>query len=257
MKAWKAELYDSKSFAQFEIGMKLINELKVKNGEKILDIGCGTGRLTMEIAKRNPAGLVIGLDNSQDMIDKANFNLKNCDLKNLVFIKANILQYEPKVQFNAVYSNSALHWIENSHDLFLRIYNILLPKGRILAQIPAGGLHQYIPLFITTIQSLNLSKYFKNWKYSSRLINPKTLRKILPQIGFIDVQIKKVTQNVKFKSLEDLISWLQTGPLVAILSQLPAEKQEIYLNYLMNIFKSKGDSILDAQMNRTCINAKK
>ncbi|NVM05080.1 MAG: methyltransferase domain-containing protein [Candidatus Helarchaeota archaeon] len=255
MKAWKAELYDSKSFAQFEIGMKLINELNIKNGEKILDIGCGTGRLTMEIAKKNPGGLVIGLDNSQDMIDKANFNLKNWGLKNLKFIKANILQYEPEVQFNAVYSNSALHWIENTRDLFVKIYNILLPEGRILAQIPAGGLHQYIPLFIATIQSLNLSQYFKNWKFPSRLTNPKILMKLLSSIGFNDVQIKKVTQKVKFETLEDLIAWLQTGPLVAILSQLPAKKREKYLNYLLNIFKSKGDSILEAQMNRICIKA--
>lgn len=258
MKAWEAELYDSKSHIQFEVGIKVLNELNVKNGERVLDIGCGTGRLTIEIAKKTPSGTVIGLDNNQDMIDKANENLTKSGLKNLQFVNESILDYDPEFQFNAIFSNSALHWIPETHDLYFRIYNLLLSGGRICAQMPAkGGLGQIQALFIAPIESLNLSGYFKNWTYPIKSISPDTLNNILLSIGFNDIQVRKVTHKIPFNSPEELLTFLKTAALVPILSQLPIEEREHYENYLLDVFRSKGESILDVKMKRLFLNAKK
>ncbi|MFX1294752.1 MAG: class I SAM-dependent methyltransferase [Promethearchaeota archaeon] len=258
MDAWDSEFYDQKSDVQFKLGLKTIDELNVQDGEKVLDIGCGTGRLTVEIAKKNPLGIVIGLDNNPDMIEKANANRKLSGLKNLQFIIGDILQYELETQFDAIFSNSALHWVQETHNLFQRIYNILAPCGRLVAQMATvGSLDHFIPIFLTSLEILNLSKYFKNWKYPIKLISPTLLQKILSLVGFNDINLWVINHKLIFKTSEALLDFLKTAPLVPILSQLPIEQRELYCNYIFNFFKSKNVSEHSATLKRLFLNAKK
>ncbi|MHA1380816.1 MAG: class I SAM-dependent methyltransferase [Candidatus Helarchaeota archaeon] len=258
MRAWKADLYDSKSYVQFELGMKVMDMLKIKDGENILDIGCGTGRLTVEIAKRTPSGLVIGLDNNQEMINKAKDNLKKVSFSNIRYINENILDYKPEFQFHAIFSNSALHWILKTQDVFQKIFDILLPEGRVSAQMAAkGGMNEHMGLFLYPIKTLNLSKFYRDWQYPIQLINPKKLRRILDSIGFTDIEVQKVDQKIPFDSPEELIVFLRTAALVPILSQLPPAKIDEYLKCLLEIFREKDESILIVHMNRIFLKAKK
>ncbi|NVM52553.1 MAG: class I SAM-dependent methyltransferase [Candidatus Helarchaeota archaeon] len=136
MLEFDADFYDSQANVQFRLGMKTIKELNIQDGETILDIGCGTGRLTIEIAKKNLSGIIIGLDNNPDMIAKAKENIKRSDITNIQLVTKGILDYEPKIQFHAIFSNSALHWIQKTRDLYQKIFTILAPGGRLVAKYP-------------------------------------------------------------------------------------------------------------------------
>ena len=252
------DFYDLKSEIQFKLGLKTLKELNVKDGETILDVGCGTGRLTFEIAKENLSGMVIGLDINPKMIKKANDNLQKSGLKNIKFITTGILQYQPDIQFDAVFSNSTLHWIKKTRDLYQKIYSILLPGGRLVAQIPTtGGYSQLATYFMQPIQPLNLSTYFKNWEYPIKLVNPNTLKRILTSIGYNDIKVWVEKREVKHKTPEDLLDFLRSAALVPMLSQLPPEKQKLYLNSLLTFFKSKENLNLHITMERLFLNVKK
>ncbi len=256
MRAWNAELYDSKSNVQFELGMKIINELDIEDGEKILDIGCGTGRLTIELAKRTPSGLVIGLDNNQNMINKANNNLNKAVLNNVKFLKDEIFQYNPKIKFDVVFSNSALHWIAKTDELYQKIYDLLAPGGRLSAQVATkGAMSQTTMLINEPIQPLNLTRYFKNWRHPIKLISARAYERILSNAGFIDIRIEKMAQKIPFNNYEDLLDFLQTAPLVPVLSPLPEDKKAEYLDYFLKILKEK--ELLEVEMKRLFIKAKK
>ena len=68
---WDAETYDEVSQPQFEWGMEVLGRLELRGDEVALDAGCGSGRVTAELAKRLPQGRVIAVDGSEAMIAKA------------------------------------------------------------------------------------------------------------------------------------------------------------------------------------------
>jgi len=255
---FEADFYDSKSQVQYNLGLKLIGYLKIKNGETILDIGCGPGRLTLEIAKLNLDGFVIGLDYNQDMIIKALENLWKSGLINAQFINENILQYDPPLQFNAIFSNSALHWIQETHELYQKIYDILAPGGRLVAQMPAkGSLDKFVSAFMAPIQPLDFADYFRKWSYPIKFMSIKTLRRILSSIGYVDMQIWEEDQEIQFQTPQEVLDFLKTASIIPILSQLPPEKKDSYLSSLLDIINQRAEELLNVTMRRLFVIVKK
>src|SRR6185295_9616984 len=72
---WDADTYDRVSDPQFSWGIEVLDRLELRGDETVLDAGCGTGRVTAELLKKLPDGRVIGLDGSEQMIEKARENL--------------------------------------------------------------------------------------------------------------------------------------------------------------------------------------
>ena len=75
---WDAERYDSAHCPQIDVGLELIKMAGIKAGDSILDIGCGTGRLTCELALLAHKGMVVGIDPSVEMLDRAGEKLYLC-----------------------------------------------------------------------------------------------------------------------------------------------------------------------------------
>jgi trans-aconitate 2-methyltransferase len=260
MLEFEANFYDSKSVVQYQLGLKLIDQLQIQDSETVLDIGCGTGRLTLELAKRTPNGSVLGLDSNFDMIKKALENLEKNKLQitNTTFIEGNILQYETPLRFNAIFSNSALHWVQETQKLYQKIYTLLAPGGRLAAQMPAkGSLNKFIEIFLEPIQTLHLNAYFKNWDYPIKFIPTRTLQRILSSIGYVDIKIWEENQEIQFHSPQEVLDFLKTASIVPILSQLPPEKKEPYLTCLLDIIKQQTEELLSVNMKRLYINARK
>src|SRR5512136_2623836 len=103
------EKYRQASAHQKEWGRKLIDELPLAGHERILDLGCGDGVLTAQLAARVPAGFVIGIDSAPSMIAAAarqarpNLRFKLLDMRELGYDE----------EFDVVFSNAALHWVKD------------------------------------------------------------------------------------------------------------------------------------------------
>jgi len=129
---WNANDYAEHSKAQQKWARELIAKLHLQGSENILDIGCGDGKVTAEIATAVPNGPVLGIDNSRAMVELAqkkypvdkfpNLNFKLADARNLNF----------KQQFEIVFSNATLHWVRNHVPVLEGIYQCLCPGGRML-----------------------------------------------------------------------------------------------------------------------------
>src|SRR5208337_2222597 len=100
---WDSELYQSSHAFVWQFGRDLLTMLMPKAGERILDVGCGTGQLTAEIAESGAQ--VVGLDQSAEMIKAAKQNFPD-----LRFEVADIAATTYNSEFDAVFSNAALHW---------------------------------------------------------------------------------------------------------------------------------------------------
>ena len=122
-----AKCYSEISDLQKEHGKDLIEKLSLEKNMKILDLGCGTGYLSALLADSvGPAGKVVAVDPNKSRLELAK---KQYSRSNLVFLEANDVTF-PEDEYDLVFSNYVLHWIENKNALFKRVYQNLKPGGQ-------------------------------------------------------------------------------------------------------------------------------
>ena len=130
--AWNADLYKEKHAFVFQFGNSLLEWLDPKEGEEILDLGCGTGELTAQLA--TTGAKVTGLDGAASMIASAKQHFPAVN-----FVVADATSFKLPVKFDAVFSNATLHWIRQKEKVLDRIYHHLKPGGRLVLEMGGKG----------------------------------------------------------------------------------------------------------------------
>jgi trans-aconitate 2-methyltransferase len=99
----------------------------------IVDLGCGPGTLTRELAERWPEARVVGIDNSPEMLAKAR---PLAIPGRLDFVQVDLSQWSPPQPVDFIFSNAALHWIDDHAALLARLAGWLAPGGTLAVQMP-------------------------------------------------------------------------------------------------------------------------
>jgi trans-aconitate methyltransferase len=139
---WNSELYEGKHGYVSELARDLVTQLGAKPGEVILDLGCGTGHLTAKIAESGAT--VIGCDRSESMIAQARQTYPQIEFK-----LENGEKLSASSEFDAIFSNAALHWMTDAQAVVQGIYNGLKVGGRLIVEFGGKGNVQTI---ITAIE---------------------------------------------------------------------------------------------------------
>jgi trans-aconitate methyltransferase len=129
---WNATLYEDQHAFIWKYGASLIDLLAPQPGESILDLGCGTGQLTEQIAKTGAA--VRGIDADAAMIAKAQQNYPD-----LQFAQADARNFQVDLPVDAVFSNAVLHWVKEPDAAIQCIHQALKPGGRFVAEFGGKG----------------------------------------------------------------------------------------------------------------------
>src|SRR5438093_7455599 len=137
MHKWNPEEYAKHSSAQLAWARELIARLKLRGDESVLDLGSGDGKVTAEIAAALPRGRVVGLDASLEMVEFARARYDDKRFPNLEFVCTDARRIELNRRFDIVFSNAALHWIED-HPAVLKGANGVVRRGGKLI-ISCGG----------------------------------------------------------------------------------------------------------------------
>jgi SAM-dependent methyltransferase len=128
---WNPERYARNAAFVPELGRALVDLLAPQNGERILDLGCGRGELSREIARRGAR--VVGVDSSAAMVEAARregIDARQVDGYDLPF----------HGEFEAVFSNAALHWMKRDPDAVIRgVHRALVPNGRFVGELGGAG----------------------------------------------------------------------------------------------------------------------
>ena len=130
MTTWNAQFYDSHHSFNTAYGKSLISWLTPLKTEIICDVGCGTGDLTQDIAEL--AGQVVGVDSSVSMIEEAKQKYPA-----LEFQVRDIRELNYQDEFDAIFSNAALHWVKDAEKAAKSMYASLKPGGRLVVEF--GG----------------------------------------------------------------------------------------------------------------------
>lgn len=129
---WDAKLYDQAHNYVWQMGAGVIELLKPQAGEVVLDLGCGTGHLTAQIAARGAR--VIGFDPSEKMLETAREQYPDLD-----FRVADARNFDFPERFDAVFSNAVLHWIHEPEAVIERVTHHLKIGGRFVAEFGGKG----------------------------------------------------------------------------------------------------------------------
>ncbi len=214
---WNAELYDEKHSFVWKMAAGLLELLEAKPGERILDLGCGTGHLTAKIAATGAK--VVGIDRSPEMIQQAREQYPSLQFE--VMDAREITFSEP---FDAVFSNATLHWVTEPERAIAGIAKNLRPGGRFVAEFGGkGNVRELMAAIERAWSRLGLSGPNPNpWYYPS----------IAEYAGLLEQYGLEVTYANLFERptpLEDgergLRNWL-TMFAGAFLDKLPPEPRE-------------------------------
>ena len=130
--SWNAGLYDDKHSFVFKYGEDLISMLAPQAGERILDLGCGTGHLTQQISLTGAR--VTGIDSSAAMIDKASAIFPDIDFRVM-----SATDFDLDETFDAVFSNAVLHWVLDKEAAINCITHHLRTGGRLILEMGGKG----------------------------------------------------------------------------------------------------------------------
>jgi trans-aconitate methyltransferase len=149
---WNAGEYDAKHAFVYEKAKVLVDLLKPVHGERVLDLGCGTGVLTAEIASRGAE--IYGIDRSIEMIQQAKSKFPT-----LRFDVADATELKFDSEFDAVFSNAVLHWIPEAEKVAAGIARALKPGGRFVAEFGGkGNIQNLVKAFHAAFATLGIEE---------------------------------------------------------------------------------------------------
>ncbi len=190
---WNAELYDQKHDFVFKYGENVLDLLGPKPGEKILDLGCGSGYLTNAI--REEGAEVLGVDSSAEMIAKAKQSYPETE-----FEVANATNLGYNASFNAIFSNAVLHWIkaEDQPEMMDAVFTALKSGGRFVAEMGEKG---NVGLMISTLRKVLAQHGYPQQAAMDYLF--------FPSVGEYTSMLEKAGFNVSYVALFDRSTMLQ------------------------------------------------
>ena len=209
--AWDPAAYAAHSSAQQSWARELLAKLALRGREQLLDVGCGDGKVTAEIAQAVPGGSVTGIDASKEMIRFAREKFPATRCPNLEFhvMDAREIRFDRK--FDAVFSNAALHWVDD-HRAFLRgAAAALRPGGRLL--VSCGGEGNAQDVFSVLRAEMRMKRwreYFRNLTKPYFFYHPEDYRHWLPRAGFHVRHVGLADKDMVWDGPEGMAAWLRT-----------------------------------------------
>jgi trans-aconitate methyltransferase len=236
---WDAKDYQDNSAVQQKWARELITKIRLKGNETVLDIGCGDGKITAEIAKKLPDGSIIGVDNSREMIDSANKNFPQETYKNVLFKLCDAKKLNFNNEFDIIFSNATLHWVEN-HILVLKgIKKALKKNGKILLQMGGKGNAREIIKTVNLIKNKSEWKeYFINFKFPYSFYGPDKYRILLESIGLEINYIKLINKDMTHKGKEGLKGWIRTT-WFPYTNRVPENLHNLFIDEIINNYIEK------------------
>ena len=220
MTRWNADLYDQKHQFVSNFGESLVSILQPKNGEHILDVGCGTGDLAFEIAKSGAT--VTGIDAAASMIEKAAEKYPNCTFK-----VADGQHFSFPNAFDAVFSNAAIHWMKNQQQVVHNCYEALRDGGRFVAEL--GGAKN-IQAIVDAIQaaSVLLNIPYKAEQFPWVFPTKEEMTDMLTNAGFHVVAIEHYERPTPLIGEDGIRNWLIMFSNNLLKHLTDAEKEALY-----------------------------
>ena len=208
---WNAADYAANSAVQQSWARELIGKLNLRGDEHVLDVGCGDGKVTAEIARAVPRGLAVGVDASVEMIGFACKTFPATKISNLKFQVTDARKISFKTNFDLVFSNAALHWVDDHEAILRGAASVLRNGGRLV--VSCGGKGNAHDVFLALRPEMRLKcwcEFFRKMPLPYFFYAPADYEKWLPKFGFKINALKLAPKDATYDGAEGFATWLRT-----------------------------------------------
>jgi len=245
---WDGELYLKNSTLQYQWANSYIQKFQLNGNEKILDIGCGDGRITAMIAKSVPDGFVLGIDPSDSMLQTAQ-NLKvKIAFANLDFVKRDAMDLQLTSEFDFIVSFSCFHWIADHFRALQELEKALKPGGKVFLYFaPDHGRDRFDHAIKKVVRSTKWAPYFSDFSNPFTLVSPSQFATYAEEANLLIKRIEIITVDEIFPSKDAFAAWM-TG-WMSYLKQLPKELHKEFLEEIIDCYLEKHPNDSENQLH--------
>ena len=218
---WDALTYDRVADPMARWGSVVLERLPLRGDERVLDAGCGSGRVTERLAERLPEGRVIALDGSSSMVEAARERLARFGDR-IEYVVADLgvpLPIDGAVE--AVLSTETFHWVPDHDALFANLAAVTRPGGWLVAQCGGAG-------NIASIQRV-LATVGDGWLGAVHFETVLATTRRLEAAGYVDIECWLTDEPTRFEPGEPFETYLRTVVLGAHLERLPPEEHDAFV----------------------------
>jgi trans-aconitate 2-methyltransferase len=202
--------------------LDLLPLIAVREGLRVVDLGCGTGELTAELVERLPGSDVLGIDTSAQMLEQAAPRARD----RLRFARGAI--EELAGEWDLIFSNAALHWVEDHARLLPRLCELLCPGGQLVVQLPANHDHAAHRLVVEVAGEEPFRGALGGWVRRTPVLPLADYAELLFAAGGRQLTaIEKVYPHL-LDNADAIADWARGTTLLPYLERLPDELHEPY-----------------------------
>ncbi len=221
---WEADEYHRLSDPQFEWGRRVVEGLVLRGDERVIDAGCGTGRVTALLIERLPAGAVVCLDRSVNMLRAArDFLAPRCNGRTS-FVLADVSSLPVREGADVIFSTAMFNWVADHDRLLRQIWMALVPGGRLIAQCSgAGSLARVVQRAHAIATTAVYREMLQRLEGAVQLPDARTTAARLATAGFVDIQTWEADAPVQLSCSEEYRRFVKTVMLRQTLGIFPTE----------------------------------
>jgi len=243
---WNAAAYDGLSDPQFEWGMAVLATVALNGNERVMDAGCGSGRLTEQLMRRLPSGRVVALDSSPLMLLEARRRLAGFGPR-VDYVQASLQDFALDSPVDGIFSNAVFHWVPDHATMFRCLHRALVPGGWLVAQFGGIGNLERTHARADEISSLPpFREYLRAVEYGPHFEDVPSTRERMETAGWEVNEAGLHKVEARFEQRERFEAFLRTVVLRQPLAKLPPELQPGFLEQLSRrTIDEEGAYVLD------------
>lgn len=220
---WSPDRYEQfkrERYAPFEDLIKLV---PVRNGLRVIDLGCGTGELTRRLSDALPGSDVLGIDSSPEMLSRA----AELARPGLRFEQRAIEEVDGR--WDVIFSNAALQWVDGHAALVARLLDLLRDRGRLVVQVPSNFDHPTHRLIDAVAGKEPFRTALDGWLHRWPVLDTEAYAELLYRQGGEEITVfEKVYAHV-LEDADALADWMSGTALVPYFERMEDALREPFL----------------------------
>ncbi|HUQ31566.1 MAG TPA: methyltransferase domain-containing protein [Pyrinomonadaceae bacterium] len=212
--------FQNERFAPFADLLALV---KIREGLRVIDLGCGTGELTRRLADELPESEVVGLDSSPEMLARAYERARS----RLRFEQGSIENVEG--EWDLIFSHAAIQWVDDHRKLVPRLLSHLSPEGQLAVQLPSNHRHVTHTLITELAGEEPFRSALGGWHRASPVLSIGEYADLLHGSGGKEITVFEKVYPSLLENSDALAEWTSGTALVPYFDRLPAQLHEPFM----------------------------